>query len=261
MVFRFRCLSALLCSLVFLFPVITAAQILEKYPYGQGFYDGGLNRLNEELKEIARAQSLKPCAETGERYPMAVLVNPDGRARFIKDFDTLNIQRNKCAYEMSRKLFPHLKGWRAATVDGKPVKAVAMVNIVPNVIFSETRKVTPDIIIEPNYKKGNGNFHSQVKHILESSLAYNVDRRKVELAVVISPDGKIDDVQIRNTQLSEINNNKLAAAIKSIKGVWRPGSVNGIPVRYTLLMNFQQDFNFDMERESEHRSMPDYRGF
>lgn len=260
MISRFRSLSAFLRCLFLLFPVITAAQILEKYPYGQGYYNGGLNRLNEELKEIAKAQSLKPCAEPGERYPMAVLVNPDGRARFVKDFDTLNIQRNKCAYDMSRILLPHLKGWIPAKVDGIAVKAITTVNIVPDVIFSPSRKVMADIILEPNYKKGNGNFHAQVKHILESSLAYNVDRRKVELAVVISPEGKIDDVQIRNTQLSEINNTKLAAAIKSIKGVWRPASVNGIPVRYTLLLNFQQDFNFDIQRDSEHRSMPKHQG-
>ncbi len=260
MPFSFRTTLKFFCYLLLFLPVYSAAQVLERFPPGQQYYRGGWRSLDKEMKELAKTLDLKPCENDGERYIMSVLVNPDGKPNFVKDFDTVTIQQNKCAYDMSRKLLPHLKGWAAASVDGKPVKAITTINVIPYNLFNERPKITERKVVEPKYHKGNSSFHYQVKHILESSLSKNVDQRRVVLAVKISPEGVLENVEVRNIEVSELSRRKLIADIKAIKGKWTPATVNGIPVNFTLVLTFQQNFNFELEKDKFDNNDNTYRG-
>lgn len=256
----FRFTARAVFSLLLFLPLFSIAQVLERYPPGQEYYRGGWHSLNAEMKKIAKAQGLKPCANEDERYVMSVLVHPDGKANFVKDFDSITIQRNKCAYDMSRKLFSQLKGWTAPKADGIPVKAITTVNVIPYDLFNEKPKVLQNKIVQPQYYKGNDRFHYQVKKILESSISKNLDWRRVELVVMITAEGILESVEVRNIEISEISKKKLMSEVKAIKGSWKPATINGIPVSFRFIMTFQQQFNFELEKDKFDSYDRPYRG-
>ena len=47
----------------------------------------------------------------------------------------LNIQKNKCAFDLTKKILPYLEKWQPAKVDGKEVNAIAQFIIDPYFLF------------------------------------------------------------------------------------------------------------------------------
>ena len=60
------------------------------------------------------------------------MVKPDSKVSFVKDFDTININNNKCAYDLSKKVLPHLKRWKPAEVNKEKVSALFTFEFFPD---------------------------------------------------------------------------------------------------------------------------------
>lgn len=244
-----------------IFSVFLKSQdVYEKYPLGQNFYKDGINGLNKDIRKIIKQYKLKPCENGDETYIASVLVNQESKIQFVKDFDTINIRKNKCAYEFTKSVLPYLERWLPAKVEGKKVNAIAAFTINPYFLFNhkywydEKNKA-------PVYEKSLADFQYEVKEIIEKKIKENISDRRISMSVVISENGKLEDVIINNLQLNEITEKELKRDILSIKGKWKPGLINGIPVRYTLHLNFRQEFSFDVEKQKWEELEKKFRGF
>lgn len=85
--------------------------ILEFYPIAQSFYPGGISELEKHVIKITKKLQLKPCENSSEYYGAKIIVFENSSIAYAKDFDTVNISKNKCAFDYSRKIIPHLKNW------------------------------------------------------------------------------------------------------------------------------------------------------
>ncbi|PZU14883.1 MAG: hypothetical protein DI622_13050 [Chryseobacterium sp.] len=225
-------------------------EILEKYPYGQDFYVGGLNGLNKEMRTVLKENKLKPCVNDEEKYLVSVLVNPDKTIQFVKDFDTINIEKNKCAYNLSKKILRYLKNWIPAKVNEGNVKAIASFTVNPYFLFNnKVKKIYGNKDIEPVFERGASSFQREVKKILESYIKENINSRKISIMFVINENGMFENLRILNLQIDEITEKDLIKDILSIKGKWTPGTRNGMPIRYNMHLYFEQEFSFEVEKE------------
>ena len=133
-----------------------AQDVLGHYPLNQHPYIGGQNALEKELVASFKILGLTDCP-TEQEYEMPVLVEADSSIKFVKDFDTININKNKCAFEIGRKLVPNLKRWIAANIDGKFYPAITKIKIAPYFLTNSKENPKENIIrkyiksIRPNF--------------------------------------------------------------------------------------------------------------
>lgn len=223
---------------------LSDAQILNEYPEGQDFYAGGISELSVDVLQAIKLADLKPCANKEEIYTISVLVNPDSKINLVKDFDTLNIRKNNCAFEFSKKLLSHLKKWQPAIVEGVPVKAVASFTVKPADLFYTK---TTEVSTAAEFPKGLHNFRMIVKDIFTKSLKHNKYGR-TELTFVVGLAGNIEDVVLKG-DYTERDRKQLIHEITNIKERWKPATVDGQPVRSRMKMILTQEFDHEYERE------------
>lgn len=129
-------------------------EVLDRYPFGQDFYAGGLNQLNKEMVKIFKDQKLQPCERTEERYNVQIIIYEDSKISYVKDFDTLEVQKNKCAFDLSRKIFPYLKRWMPAKENGKVIAAITKIEIKPFYLYHSKEDPAKNETKSPSFKKG-----------------------------------------------------------------------------------------------------------
>lgn len=201
-----------------------------EFPQDQDFYSGGKPQLYREMHQILKDQKFTICSEF-ESYEASVLIKENSRVSFVKDFDSVTIEANKCAYDMFRKLLPHLKNWKPASVEGKPVQAIAKVAFIPNVLFENY--VDGSVIKSPTAAEFPGGiraFRMEFANNFDmSSIGRGSRPSAIELTFVVNGEGVIEDVNItgNDKQMSK----GAAQAISKIKTRWTPATVNGNPVR------------------------------
>ena len=223
--------------------------IYDKYPLGQDFYDGGVSEFQKDVRKIIREKHLKPCQNDYEKYIASILINSDSSVNFVKDFDTINIQKNKCAYDLSKSFLPYLKNWKPAKIDDKKVNAIAQIMIDPYLLFNKKIKTKESFREDPKFEKGNFYFQSQVKEIIESYIKENISGRRITLAFTITENGALENLKVSNLDISEIKEKELIDDILRIKGKWKPAKEYGVAIKCNLIMNFNQNFNFDLEKQ------------
>src|SRR5690606_39524687 len=105
------------------------------FPQEQEFYRGGKIKLFDEIRTLLKDHNLQPCEDDQQFYTASVLIRENATAVFVKDFDSANIARNRCAYDMFCKDLPNLKGCVPAGVYWKSTDALAEVQLVPATLF------------------------------------------------------------------------------------------------------------------------------
>ena len=93
--------------LLFIFPVLLSAQILQEFPRNQFPYKGGYENYYKDFHDIIVEKKLQPCSNKGEIYEFKVLINEDNTISFIKDYSSDYIARNKCAYDLACEVAKH----------------------------------------------------------------------------------------------------------------------------------------------------------
>ena len=234
-------------SLIFLFPLMFSAQILEYFPNNQFPYIGGYEAYYKDFHDIIIAKNLKPCSNKEEFYQLKLLINADKSVSFIKDYSSQNIANNKCAYDLAREVAQSQKKWNAATVDGFPKAAVATFLIFPDDLFENYKDGYIPNFTSPIYGnyKGNGaeEFRKGIVNRIDTRRFDWNDKFSVIVDFIITKESKIENfVVIKSSSMAELDN-QIVFGIKTTKKLWKAATVNGKPVdyRYRLTLNAVTD--------------------
>ncbi|MPL56846.1 hypothetical protein SDC9_02337 [bioreactor metagenome] len=224
--------------------------VYDKYPIGQDFYKGGLSDFYKDIRKVIKKKNLKPCENENEKYLVNLVIYADKKVSLVKDFDTLNIQKNKCAFDFSKSVLPYLDNWQPAKLDGKEVNAIAQFMIDPYFLFyHKFKNPNPDVEKPPVFEKNIKLFQKEVRRIIESYIKENISGRKISLSFTITELGALEDLRITNLQLEEIDKEEIIKEILRIKGKWKPGTRNGKPVKFRMNLTFEQEFNLELENK------------
>ncbi|WP_156104429.1 hypothetical protein [Chryseobacterium populi] len=176
---------------------------------------------------------------------MKILVYADASISYVKDFDSLNIEKKKCAFDFGRKLIPYLKRWVPAKEDDKFVGAIANVEINPFLLYYSKDDPKDNIFTYPEFKKGLPAFSYEVRRIFEQKIRKNEDRYG-SFSFTINEKGIMEDIKVEG-EYTDQEKKQLASDLSKIKGEWNPASYNGIPRKYTLRQSVTQQFDIKTE--------------
>ena len=230
-------------------------EVLDRYPPGQDFYAGGGNQLFKEMVKIVKEQNLPPCENRTEKYNLQILIYENSTISYVKDFDSIEIQKNKCAFDFSRKIMPHLKKWMPAKEEGKFVAAIATVNINPFYLYYSKDEPIKNVEKRPTFKKGMESFGFEIKSIFERKIKKNEDKI-VSLKFAVNENGDMEDFEIQGSY-TENEKKEIINQLSKIKGKWNPATFNGVPFKFWLQQPIRQ--NFDIQTEFEGRTKDMYQ--
>lgn len=233
---------------------IYSAQILDAFPKKQEFYKGGLKELYKDIHSIAVDKKLSPC-ETKEIYHAKLLLTKEAKLKFITDFDSINIQKNKCAYDFTMEVLKELKSsdkWIPAKVKDQDYDAIVRLFFVPNhLLDTYTENYTPyNYYIPVTYKGGdkvmNKDIHDNFMAIFSD---YHVNG-KLYLEFVVDENGEIINPIISPSIDNESFKKDILRSINRTKGKWNSAVLDGVPVksRMTIPLNFSIEFYEDGEQ-------------
>ncbi|KIA89297.1 hypothetical protein [Kaistella jeonii] len=233
--------------LIFFFPLMISAQILEYFPNYQVPYIGGYESYYKDFHDIIVAKNLEPCSNKEEFYQLKLLINANKSVSFIKDHNEQNVAKNKCAYTLAREVAQSQKNWNAAIVDGFPKAAVATFLIFPADLFENYQDGYLPKFSYPTYGnyKNNGveEFRKGIVNRIDvRGFDWN-DRFNIIAEFIITKEGKIENiVMIKSSSMIEFDK-RIVYGIQSTKKMWKPATVNGKPVdyRYRLTLNAVTD--------------------
>ena len=246
MFFRFNFFSKLSAFFLVVLASNLSAQnqpVIYEFAPGQEFYQGGKPQLYKEIHQILLDKKLGKCESEDENYVASVLIKEDSKISFVKDFDTVAVQSNKCAYDLIRNVLPHLKNWKSASVDGKRVNAIARIAFLPDALFDKYKEGS--VILEPTDPEFPGGIHAFRQQFMRN---FNADvighgRRKVniELTFVVGQDGVIQDIKFSGDKDKQFSKEAIRA-LSQITTRWTPATINGSPVRYRFRLPLQMVF-------------------
>ena len=229
---------------LFLFGIIDA-QILEQYPSNQTDYVGGNVQFYKDFNKILKEKKLQPCENKNENFSFKIVVYPDNTIKYVKEDDSSVLEKNKCAFDLTREVAKYLKGWNPAIVDGKKVAALTSFWIFPNELFGELKDgYNPVNDLEmAMYDGGINNFRKKVFQSINLSRYTFNGTFRLEVTFIIERDGKMSDVILaQSTGLKEFDE-MVIDGISRIKNKWKPANIHGIPVRsrFRLPLAFSMD--------------------
>lgn len=237
-----------------IFSLNTSAQekvqeVLGEYPPGQFFYIGGELALRKEMVAAVKKEKLLPCENTEESYTVNILVNPDSSINYIKDFDTATINKNKCAYDFSRKVIPHLKRWIAAKENDSFIGAVVRIQITPFILYHSKDDPRDNKFIETRYKDGRDAFAEEVRKNMERLVTKNEDKR-IYLTFIVNEEGGLQDFLVEGN-CTDYEKRRVVESFSKMKGKWVPATFNGIRMKSKMRVPITQQFNVEFELEKD----------
>ena len=234
-IFYFICIS-----------VIFNAQILDRYPKGLEFYEGGRVAFYKQFHELLLEKKIQPCENKNEDYIVKVVVYPDSKIKLVKQ-DSLTISNSKCSYEITREVLKYMKGWKPAEIEGTQHAALVEIPIYVDDLFDKyTDSYLPEIYFtNPEFDGGLNEFRKKVANNIDLarfSTKGSVTFR-LEVSFFVDPEGKIQDLQLSQKTDNNEFNNMVLQSVKSIKKKWKPATFHSIPVksyfRLPLSFNFE----------------------
>ena len=216
------------------------SQVPPNYPENQEFYKNGETALNKEIYDIIQKNNYQKCSSPKEFYQAAVLIREDGTAAFVKDFDTLNIQKNNCAYTLFRKILPELKNWSPAELNGKKFRAIAEVSFFPSFYFNQYTEGQrlKDALKEPEYNEDNKKFKQKLVRTLTSKLRpYDRVSHQYTLTFKINDKGEMENYFLMRDDGDPINA-LIRNEMEKFKNGWAPATISGVPIDYTVKVPF-----------------------
>lgn len=220
-------------------------EIYEGYPENQTDYIGGNVQFYKDFHQVLIDRKMKPCENANENYSFKIVIHPDKTINYVKDEDLINLENNKCAFELSREVAKYLHGWNPAVVEGKKVAALTSFWIIPNELFGELKEgYDPANDMEPAmYEGGINNFRKKVSQNIDLTRFKFNGTFKLIITFVVERDGKINDVQLTQSSGLKEFDDMVVKGISRIKNKWTPGKIHNIPVRY----RFKLPLAFSME--------------
>ncbi|MCJ7933809.1 MAG: hypothetical protein MUW56_09275 [Chryseobacterium sp.] len=220
-------------------------QILDEYPPKQDFYEGGIVNFYKDIHEYLAGSKMKECNDK-EIYQPRIIVTETAEVKFIKDIDTANIARNKCAYDLSREVLKNLKKWKPAEGKGRKIGAITEFIFYPKDVMSNYK---PDynayqLVTHARYPESmkvfNRIFHDNFMVLFED---YHING-KLNLELYIGKDGHIIHPRIYPEVDNHNFNIDFMRTLSRIKKAWIPALYRNIPIQERFLLPMQFHITF-----------------
>ena len=207
------------------------AQILDEYPEKQSFYEGGIVNFYKDVHEFLINSKLKEC-DGKEIYQPRIIITDKSEVKFIKDQDTANIAKNKCAYDLSREVLKNLKKWKPAEAKGWKIGAITEFILYPKDLMSnyQTGYDANKFVAHTKYPEGSKAFHTLFHDNFMTIFSDYQLNGKVNLEFYISKDGHIINPRVY-PEVDNLNfNNDFMRTLARIKKIWIPAFYKDIPI-------------------------------
>ncbi len=229
-----------------LLPSLFYAQILDEYPKGQAFYKNGIINFYKEAHEFLIKSNAKDC-DPNEIYVPRILVTSEGKVKVVQDSDTLNISKNKCAYNLSMSVLKALKDWRPAEVKDGKFGAITDFVFYPKDLMGNYKENynANDYITNNEYyegkKKFDKDFHDNFMVLFQD---YHINGN-INIEFYINEAGEIINARIYPEIDNKDFNKDFFRALKRLKKKWNPALYYGLPIRQRIAfpLRFSIDFN------------------
>ena len=222
-----------------------AQDIYEQYPAGQTDYIGGNVQFYKDFHQVLKDKKLQPCENKKEAFSFRIVVYPDKKIKYVKSEDSESLEKNKCAFELTKEVAKYLTGWNPAIVDGNKVAAVTSFWIIPHELFQELPQGYDPIndMEMATYEGGINNFRKKVFQSIDLSRFTFTGTFRLEVTFIVETDGKMSDVQLAQSTGLKAFDDMVIKSISQIRNKWTPGNIHGIPVRYRfrLPLAFKMD--------------------
>ena len=211
-----------------------AQDIYEQYPAGQTDYIGGNVQFYKDYHQVLIDKKLQPCENKKEAFSFRIVVYPDKKIKYVKSEDSESLEKNKCAFELTKEVAKYLTGWNPAIVDGNKVAAVTSFWIIPHELFQELPQGYDPVndMEMATYEGGINNFRKKVFQSIDLSRFTFTGTFRLEVTFVVETDGKISNVQLAQSSGLKAFDDMVVKAISQIRNKWTPGNIHRIPVRY-----------------------------
>ena len=234
-----------ICILFILYSNSFAQDIYEQYPAGQTDYIGGNVQFYKDFHQVLKDKKLQPCENKKEAFSFRIVVYPDKKIKYVKSEDAESLEKNKCAFELTKEVAKYLTGWNPAIVDGNKVAAVTSFWIIPHELFQELPQGYDPIndMEMATYEGGINNFRKKVFQSIDLSRFTFTGTFRLEVTFIVETDGKMSDVQLAQSTGLKAFDDMVIKSISQIRNKWTPGNIHGIPVRYRfrLPLAFKMD--------------------
>ena len=217
------------------------AQILDEYPKNQSFYNGGLAALYKEANQILTDKKQKNCGPD-EIYQPRILVTKDSVVKLFTDQDSVNINKNKCAYDVSMLLLKNLHHWKPAEVNGQKFGAITEFIVYPADLMSNYQEDydVDNFRSDANYPGGSSAFKKDFDQNFKSLFVDYQINGIFNLEFYVSKEGKIENVRIFPLLDNKNFNSDFVRALARIKKKWKPSQYKNIPIKQRI--SFPIDF-------------------
>ncbi|WP_300674197.1 hypothetical protein [Soonwooa sp.] len=231
-------LFMLLCFSNFTFSQV----ILSDYPVDQFYYKGGNIALQKDLSKAFKDLELKPCDNTMEAYNISVLIEKDSSIKFIKDMDSVNVEKNKCAFTVAREIIPELKFWQPAEIQGQKFQSIAKILINPFQIAYSTGEGYGDNVVHAQMLSDADYLHVQLKKIFQKTFRLNMEQT-IYLSFTVTKEGLMKDF-VLDGNYDKIEVSRIITDLKHLKLKWKPATFNGVPMDSKQRINVNQLYNY-----------------
>jgi hypothetical protein len=240
-----------------LLSALSYSQILDEYPAGQRFYNGGITQFYEDFHNVLLEKELSPCENKKELLLLKFIVFPDKTIKFAKDADSLSYAANKCTYELSKEVFADLDGWQPAMVNNENKQyyypALVKIYVYPDDLFENFHKGYNIVqkYKKPEFPGGTEAFSKMVGGI--------VDLHKVEFGFLdeqytmyfnLNKNSEIINIEISPKPKHENLEKELIYGIKGIRKKWKPATIHDIPVDALERFRFPVMINVDISPDN-----------
>ncbi len=225
--------------LLIVLSVLYNAQIVEHYPAGNDFYIGGKKEFYKDIQEVLLKNNFKKCDSKTELYLQKILITAEGTVKYVKDFDSDNIAKNKCASDMSKEVLKYLHKWKPLEVNGKKYSALTEFYFYPNDFFESYK---PGYMMEEITKVDfpYGGINGFRKRIFDDIIIPGLrdGEYSVDIFFDIEPNGEVSNIQGQVTKGDEFQGNKLIEetifTIQKMKINWTPMKYKGVAYKTSI---------------------------
>ena len=219
---------------LFLYSTAFSQDIYDKYPTGQTDYVGGNVQFYKDFHQVLIDKKLQPCENKNEAFSFRIVVYPDKKIKYVKSEDSESLEKNKCAFELTKEVAKYLTGWNPAVVDGNKVAALTSFWIIPHELFQDLKEGYDPVndMEMATYEGGINNFRKKVFQSIDLSRFTFTGTFRLTVTFVVETDGKISNVKLAESSGLKAFDDMVVKSISQIRNKWTPGNIHGIPVRY-----------------------------
>ena len=237
--------------------------VFDAYPPSQEAYYGGLIGLYKDIHNVLIEEDFSICENKNEHYRVVVMVKPDSKVSFVKDFDTININNNKCAFDLSKKVLPHLKRWKPAEVNKEKVSALFTFEFFPDDLkqnYVENYKNPYANRTEAQFPGGLKKFREIFSSIFNLNIIKEVSETKIIIQFMVDEKGQISNIEVFGG--NEEAKKEVINTISRIKDKWTPATVRSVPIKskYKFPITLSVEANPFPEQE-QNRDINRYRNY